>query len=365
MKTPGFLLTVALFLGLALGARGVRAADQEVPVKYVVTLSTETTALPFAMPNIPNMANMPGMAAMFKPRRLISGEAEYPHQAVAPIFVTVPVDLMLPANQLVLKVPQPATGGATTAGGQGGGGQSVKMEIINKLYWHPEVAQGPESSDVTIDTSQFQGPRGMVPPTGNWAKIQEQMARSASGSNGKLPETVVGQGNYILNTGGLTIPLGGFLPAIKVETPASLNAVNLPDGIQVTWDPVPGARGFILHAMSMTRSPDGSQMTLIRWVSTMVKPPERVQNDYEQATSIADDLANGILLPATATSCMVPPGIFPPTPDMFTLNVIAVGNDFFDNHGGITMVGKIRAKWNGMKMKMQGNPGMPPQGAGG
>ena len=369
MRKPYLLVIAALVLAAGLPASGVRADAQETAGIFRLSLITETMALPFALPNIPNMPNIPGMAGLFKPRRSVSSDAVYPNQAVPPIWVSVPADLHLPDNKLVLNVPPPITTGGPTGGGggqTGGNQQPVKMEFVTKLYWHPDTAQGPLGSDVTIDTSKLpRAPRGapQMPPAAGWEKMMEERARTASGSAPITLDAATGQGSYTLNTGNLTMPLAGFLPALHVTAPAALNSVNLPDGILVTWDPVPGARGFILHAMSMTK--EGDKTTLIRWVSTLQQPPERVQNsdDYQQDTTISDDLAANILLPAGTASCLVPPGIFPATPDFFTLDVVAVGADYYDkiNQGAtansITIYGKIRSKWKGMKMgKMMGMP---------
>ncbi len=338
------------------------STDQERPTKYVLELSTDTTALPFALPAIPGMPNIPGLGDMMKPRRLLHGEAVYPTGAVAPIFVTVPGDLKLQNNKLILQVEQPMAGGGQTPGSQGPGTQPQpgQVQLVTKLYWHPDTAEGPIATDETIDTAQLpqSGPGQMQIPSTQWQQIQAERDRTATGTTDTLPDNVVGQGNYTLNTGDLTMPLAGFLPPLKVTSPVALNEVNLPDGIEVKWNPVPGTRGFILHGLSMTR--EGNKSTIIRWVSTLQEPPPRVQDDYQQETTIADDLANGLLLPPETVSCQVPAGIFPEKPDMFMLDVIAVGQDYYDHLNGVTLVGKIRARWTGMKMGMlQGMPDMP------
>jgi hypothetical protein len=123
---------------------------------------------------------------------------------------------------------------------------------------------------------------------------------------------------------------------------------------------VPGAKGFIIQA-SGTTDMSKTAMTMILWVSTLTEPPQRVRNDFEQATTIADDLQNGILLPPETTSCKIPPGVFPDELRMLTVNVIAVGADYYDKTEGTTAVGKIRSKWTGMKMAgMAGMGGLVP-----
>lgn len=363
MRQARLPLSAATLLGaIVLGAQ-TWAADPETPTKYVLELSTETTALPFTLtlPDIPGLPKIPGLEEMFKPQRLVTGRAVYPHEPVPPIFVTVPKDLGLPGNKLELQVPQTMPGEGLPGGEAPPAGEKPeKQELEVRLYWHPDVAEGPVVEEFTLDPAAM--PEGMdtpmpAPPT-MYKEMLAEMGRTASGTANVEKEKVVGKGDYTLNTGKLTIPLAGFLPVLKVTSPAKLAEVNLPEGIELKWDPVPGARGFIVHAMSMTR--EGHKSTIIRWVSTLQKPPERVQDDYQQATTIADDLANGILLPPETVSCKVPAGIFPEKPDMFMLDVMAIGNDFYDQARGVTLVGKIRAKWSGMTMgEMPEMPEMP------
>jgi hypothetical protein len=297
--------------------------------KLVLTLSTRVQAMPFKMPAIPNMPNIPGLAGLGAPQRSIGGLATYADKAVEPIFVTVPADLKLAGNKLVLTVPKPTTlapGG--TPAGPGTPGQGGKFQVTSKLYWHPDTAEGPIENTAQIDTSQ-RGARGRpAAPRIAQEAMGGDVEKMASGEESKLPATVVGNGQYVLNTGGTAV-LDGFLPAIKVTQPESLQEVDLTQGIDVQWEPVTGAKGYILHAMGMTGQPGQAQgMTVIQWVSTLKEPPMRVRTGYEQETTIADDLTNGILLPATATSCKVPPGVFPAELGTFILTVTAVGNDF-------------------------------------
>ena len=348
-------------LGLVLMA-SVASAQQR-PSKYVLHITTTTMALPFKMPVIPNMPNIPGVTDMGAPKRAVSGEATYPDGAVAPIFVTVPGDLKLPANKLVLEVPKRTTGTAGTDATGGTGDQAGgKFEMTSKVYWHPDEAKGPIEDHASVDMSKFKtkgaGARG-GPMAMDWDKIMSDLEKTATGSSDKLPKTVVGQGNYVLNTGDIAMELAGFLPPLTVTSPESLNDVKLSEGVDLQWEAVPGARGFIVQASGMTEM-SKTAMTAIMWVSTLAEPPQRVRHDYEQKTTIADDLQNGILLPAGTTSCKIPAGIFPDELSMFTVNVIAVGADYYDKTQGTTTIGKIRSKWTGMKMAMGGMGGLVP-----
>jgi hypothetical protein len=51
----------------------------------------------------------------------------------------------------------------------------------------------------------------------------------------------------------------------------------------------------------------------------------------------------------------MPGGMFPAEGmNMFVLSVTAIGNDFYAQAGGATIVGTIRSKWTAMKMNMAG-----------
>jgi hypothetical protein len=332
-------------------------AEQEKTQKLTLTLRTQTQAMAF---ELPAGVNIPGMADLGAPQRNIDGEAVYPTKAVEPIFVTVPADLGLPQNRLVLTVPRPA-GGTTEGGPQEEGEEQAEPGVMTmKLYWHPDVAEGPITE--TLDGRRFAMPTGRLggPVTTGIEDLDATLDRVATGSQGQFPEDAVGQGNYVLNTGGTAV-LDGFLPPIKVTAPKAIAAIAASEGIDVQWEPVEGARGYILHA-STFRSEGENAMTVTEWVSTLHEPPGRVRQGYEQETTIDDDLANGILLPPDATSCKVPAGIFSDE-DMLMLTVTAVGNDFYSRADGITVRGRIRSEWTAMKMGgMGGIPGLGEEG---
>jgi hypothetical protein len=344
-------------------AAGALLADQGAPTKYTLTLDTRTMNMGFKIPNMPNMPNIPGLADLNKPQRIISGQANYPDKPQEPIFVTVPDDLALANNQLVLHVfkPAPAPGGNGGNAPQAQGPAKMKMKI--SVYWNPETAKGPIVNELDIDTSKFRGggrgPGGPRPAPNAFDLGNFDIEKMASGAESKLPPKVVGQGQYTLNTGNITMPLNGFLPPIQVKTPESLADVNPADGIDVTWEPVAGAKGYILFANSVNMRGAAGEMEFTMWVSTTVEPPQRVRASYEQATTIDDDLKNGILLSPDTVSCKVPAGIFAPDKGTFNLQVIAVGQDYYDNQGGSTVVGKIRSTWQAMKMAGMGGMGMP------
>lgn len=338
------LTLLALTMGAALGA------DQPRTEKFELILSTRVDLLPFELPPLPNIpglniADWPDPTA---PQRNIEAEAFYRDPAVPPVFVTVPRDLGLPNDRLELQVfnstlapetqdeeiPPPTEG-------------ALRMDLTNKIYWHPDVAQGPVAQEVHLDTDQLRQQAGAAALQAAFMQMGAMAERVAAGSSSDVSETAVGRGSYVLNTGGTAL-LDGFLPPLRVTSPKSMQTLKPEEGIEVVWEPVAGARGYILHAFGTTGQ-GTNNWTIITWVSTLREPPERVRSGYEQETSIADDLANGILLPPQTTRCKVPAGIFVNT-DMFSLTLTAVGNDFFSTADGITVRGKIRSEWAGTKM---------------
>jgi hypothetical protein len=246
--------------------------------------------------------------------------------------------------------------------------------MSSKLYWHSDTAQGPVASALTLD-SRHAAP-GAVGLGADWKQREDERARTASGW-ASLPDTAVGQGDYTLPAGSLTIPLGALLPALKVTAPTTMGGINPAEGLMVTWEPVPGARGYLVSALAIGGAIGSDKFSVVRWVSSTIQPPERAQRQYEPATTIADDVAAGILLPPTAVSCQIPAGIFPELGSLgsFSLTVVAVGDDFSEDRRGVALRGRIRSTWSGLEVApRQGTgtsapappaPGMPLPGVSG
>lgn len=356
MKHLRRILPFAVTAGLALACLSASFAQQERTRTLYITLHTRTTP-GMAIPNLPPGLNIPGLSG--GTTKSIDGRAVYANRAVDPIFLTVPADLKLPNNRLVLAVPKPAdaTPDKPEKPDTPGEEKEMTVTVVSKLYWHPEKAEGPITEEFTGKTTLGAGPMGGAP---NLARLAEdrEAEKEATGDKTPLPPAVVGSGDYVLNTGGMA-PLDGFLPALKVSAPESINKVEPAEGFKLKWDPVAGARGYIIHCTGMNFEETGdnaTKMTTTVWVSTRDEPPARVRYGYAQATTISDDLAAGILLPGDTTECVVPPGMFEDVM-MFTVEVIAVGNDFYSSTDGLTVFGRIRSEWSAQRMAGMGNMG--------
>jgi hypothetical protein len=338
-------LVLCLVCLIAVSAATALFAQQPPTKTLYVSLTTRTMQMP-RIPGLPAGMKIPGMDGAAT--RSVSGRAVYAVKPVEPIYVTVPTDLKLPNNRLVLSVPK-STPGEAEEGEEAPGqpGQPGSMQMVSKLYWHPDVAKGPVTETVKMQQPKGRGPAaGMGAPNLDFGLLD--LNKEASGSESRIPPAAKGQGNYLCNTGG-TATLDGFLPALNVTEPA-LESTNPNAGFNVKWAPVPGARGYLVAIMAMKNEGDENnmKMTITSWYSTLVQPPARVRSSYQQATTIADDLRDGILLPGDTTSVKVPAGMFPEF-DMFTLRVEAIGNDFYSN-AGPTVFGTIRSEWTANKM---------------
>lgn len=335
-------------LVFALLLPAVVLAQQPTTKTFYLTLRTRVDA-PMRMMGMPDM-QIPGMPTG-EPQRSVIGRAIYEEAAVEPIFVTVPEDLQLADNRLVLRLPVPVTAeegeGEET---QEAPDKTPNMEMTNKLYWHPEEARGPITESFTVEGGQGAGGMGMAMPDLSRI-VQEINNREAEGSEVVKPKTVVGQGDYVLNTTG-TATLDGFLPPLKMVSP-DMSRLAPAQGINVEWEPITGARGYLVSAVgtNMGGDDDTMRMTITSWYSTINEPPMRIRGGYQQATTIADDLRDGVLLPGDTTSCVIPAGVFDDIM-MLTITVEAIGNDFYSNEGGTTVFGTIRSEWSGMGMIM-------------
>lgn len=350
MHKPLLYLLASLALSACL--MSATMAEQPPTRTLFVTLTTRSMQAP-KIPGLPAGMEIPGMSGGSMVTRSVSGRAQYAVPAVAPIYLTVPADLGLRNNRLILNVPKPDPGETAPEpepGDQPDEKQPGSMEMVSKLYWHPDEARGPVTE--TVKVKRGQGPGGMPGmgmPNFDFGGL-EGLTKEANGSESKLPPKAKGLGDYVCNTGG-TATLDGFLPPLKVTEPA-LETVDVAAGFTLTWEPVPGARGYLIAITAMKNNGDETnmKMSITSWYSTLAQPPARVRGGYQQETTIADDLRDGVLLPGDTTSCRVPAGMFGEY-DFLTVRVEGVGNDFYSN-AGPTVFGTIRSEWTATKMNM-------------
>lgn len=343
-----------LIVGLALGVVLLTAATAQQPptTRLTITLSTKTMQMP-TIPGLPAGMQIPGMGAGMASHE-ITGHAIYGNKPVAPLYVTVPADLKLPNNRLILYLPGQAPIGHGAAGADDEGGEQPEakgnMELVNKLYWHPNEAKGPLTETVKVkDGKLVEGNMGTITMPGFEIALPDD-PKAAYGQASDLPAGVIGKGDYVCNTGG-TAALDGFLPALKVKD-FDVNTADLNAGFTLKWDPVKGARGYLISITAMSNMGDegDAKMTITSWYSTLTEPPARLRGGYQKDTTIAADLESGLLLPGDTTSCVVPAGMFGEF-GFASIRVEAIGNDFYSN-AGPTVFGLVRSEWMATKMDL-------------
>ncbi len=328
----------------------VTGAVEPGPKSLDLTLTTHSTAPMFALPpGMPPGMTIPGLTDMNKPTRSIDGSAEYRRVPAGSIHVSVPGDLGLAGDRLVLRLSRPEAVSIPDSIPSGRGpAPSGRFQMTTKQYWRPNTAAGPLVNEIDVDLSQYSGADGRMPSRRTMERAMERAGidRTATGEE-DVPNVGpgVGRGAYVLNTGSVTVPIEGFLAAVNVSEPASIMSIDPVAGFELVWQSDPLARGYILHATGMVMEGQ-SVKEIIKWVSTESTPPERVRDGYEPATTIAADVAAKILLPPGTSRCRVPSGVFTERVNMVTIKVTAVGPDFRTTVDSTLVTVKIRSEWD-------------------
>jgi len=131
-------------------------------------------------------------------------------------------------------------------------------------------------------------------------------------------------GTYSLTTnfcGRASVTLG---PDQEFMAPINITMADKYDmtkPIKIAWKPVKNAVGYILYAYG------GNANTTINWTSSAKPNPDPAMQYSALTTDQLDKyVRDGIVLPATATSCTIPAGIFKDA-DSVMLAMTAIGKD--------------------------------------
>lgn len=116
-----------------------------------------------------------------------------------------------------------------------------------------------------------------------------------------------------------------FMPKIELT---SSGGDDMP--IELRWQPVERAEAYFLAATQMDAavSPGMNKVSMVVWSSSEVAGAGETLIDYLDAAHIGRWTKQKVLLPASATECSVPPGIFTRgngLPNMTLLNMVAYG----------------------------------------
>lgn len=212
-----------------------------------------------------------------------------------------------------------------------GGEAELDTSGVVKTYWgcaeaapqgQPKVTGGalpakPDAPDVA---------RADTLPKGSYAYWPTQDAPP-------LPAEAATSGTYTLTTnyaGGASVTLGeeqAFLDTIDLIGVSRKPDLSKP--LKVSWSPVAGAVAYIVDACG------GAGAESVNWTSS-ADPREAEGIDARPlvAEEVAKLIERKVLLPADATSCVAPAGIFAGSKSVF-LTVTAIGADKVEAKDGV------------------------------
>ncbi len=216
---------------------------------------------------------------------------------------------------------------AQTSVSKGGSG----AKYVYKSYWGCADAV-PAGQPKSIDSSSIANSGAAKTPSAQASPY----ASYASWQGGAKPvaEEAAAQGAYTLTTnycGSTSINLDkeqNFLDPIRLIGMG--DKIDLTKPVTIKWKPIPHAVAYLVTAVG------GSEKESIAWTSSS-DPQMSAGFGYKPVSK--DDLATytgkKILLPADATSCTIPAGIFKSVDSAF-LTVTALGIDKTQEQSGVT-----------------------------
>ena len=109
--------------------------------------------------------------------------------------------------------------------------------------------------------------------------------------------------------------------------PIELNQVKIDGGFKLDWKSIPHARGYFISVMG-AKSDGGDSAEMIVWTSSELADVGFSLIDYQSNANIDKWLKEKVILPASATTCAVPKGIFGEKASGM-LRMIAYGSEAF------------------------------------
>jgi hypothetical protein len=214
-----------------------------------------------------------------------------------------------------------------------------------KSYWdcsetvlpgQPKVFDSDKMMKNIPQAPMMMGKGKMGPSKMRWvATDDESHAYWPNSKDGKkIVKDSSAPGGYQLTTnycGGTSIAFDkeqDFLGAIDIVSPGK-GALDLAKAIKIEWKPVPNAQAYVITAFA------GKEHEMVVWTSA-AKPD--VTTDWMGTAftkaEIDGFIKKDILLPATATTCYIPAGIFKGFSAPM-INLIALGVDKQQSKNGI------------------------------
>lgn len=330
-------------------------------IKTLFVISVLTTRM-----IMPGMPSFPGMADVSAPKKAMTMDltSDKKVNASSKAQCAVPDGLKVgPKVDLAIDLPVKTT---EESGPGESGGNTKSEKFVMKTYWDCSEVVLPGQPKV-LDTDQMMkgmpkmpmmGKGGFTPGMGGMRAAIYGDKSHAYWPNEKDGKKIVKDsstpGPYELTTnycGGTSITFGkeqDFLAGIDITNPGK-GSIDLTKSIKVEWKTVPNAQAYVITAFA------GKKGEMVMWTSSS-KPDVSV--DWMGTPFSKDEIKSyitkGILLPADATYCYIPAGIFKDFSAPM-INMIALGVDKSQAKDGIQTNVVVRS--NAMMMAGRGMGG--------
>lgn len=331
-------------------------------LKTVFVIAITTARM--IMPGMPAMPNLPGMSDFNAPTRTLTMNLDSDKKADAKSKAecSIPEGLKLgPKVDLTIDLPQKIEETEPAIEGKEPG----KAEFKIKAYWScsETVLEGqPKVIDSkNMDKSMREAMN--KDPKANLARVMQSMQEGSHAywpgkDDRKIAKDAACPGDYTLTTnycGGTSITFDkpqDFLASLDLVSPGK--KIDFEKFIKVEWKKVPNAVAYLLYAFS------GDQKEMVTWTSSSnPNPPANLQTEALSKADVEKYIKSGVLLPADATYCCIPAGIFKTTGNAM-LTVTAIGVDKSQAKDGITTHVIVRSTATAMlgSMDMGGGEGL-------
>lgn len=241
--------------------------------------------------------------------------------AQAKAEVTVPLGLKV-GEKVILQMDRAYPGAGLAEDDKA----ESRPRVVMKSYWGCAEAVPEGQPRITSSTDADAATQPPTHPQGSYAYWPASSMR-------EFEPDITAPGAYGLTTnyaGNTSIALGSeqdFLPA--VELVGAERKYDLAKPVKVRWKAVPGARAYLVHAYG------GNGAESITWTSsTALDAAAGLEERPITREEMARLIERKVLLPASATSCTIPAGIFRGAVGVI-LSVTAIGTDKVQEQNGI------------------------------
>ncbi|MDF3036871.1 MAG: hypothetical protein K0S28_2145 [Paucimonas sp.] len=227
----------------------------------------------------------------------------------------IPNTMNMGSSLLLLPIKPVQAQGSTPTEKSDGTYEKPKGRIL--MYWgcSEEIRKGQPrildfSSPNYADYAKFFASRGGKQSKGVQGKPGDSVWPNER-DNKRVPDNASLQGQHAVTGDGVPSTLKfqvdaayDFLPKVKLSTKGDPQ-----NSIGLSWNVMDHAKGYFLQAQGAARGSDGSS-DIIMWNSSEAPEGGWSLMDYQTPSQVARLQQQKVVLPATASTCHIPKGIF-------------------------------------------------------